>query len=238
ALEDLAALGYEGFETNFASLAHSFADPAPMRAEIEKRGIALIGLHLGVGFFDPAKIEKEQGQVVEIARAVKALGGDHLMLSGSARPLGWDETTLRRKCEELNRAGKACRELGVRLCSHNHTHELEQGGRHLKALFDGTDPAAVSFVLDVGNTFPPQFNVPRIVGEYAKRIVAFHLRDMAAGKEVLMGAGEFDFAGLGRILRELRWGGWLIVEMNRREDVPSRRMVEMTRDYIRKTMMG
>ncbi|HYM12380.1 MAG TPA: hypothetical protein VEU62_16710, partial [Bryobacterales bacterium] len=41
-LDDLAALGYAGFETNFASLEASFADPEPMRKEIEKRRIGLI----------------------------------------------------------------------------------------------------------------------------------------------------------------------------------------------------
>ena len=238
-LEDLAGLGYEGFETNFASLEHSFADPAPMRNQIEKRRIELIGLHLGVGFFDPARFEQEQARIAEVARAVQALGGTHLMLSGNQPPAssgGWDAGKLARKCEQLDRAGRACRALGVRLCSHNHTHELEQGGAHLKALLEGTDPREVSFVLDVGNVFPPEFSALHIARRYGSRLAAFHLRDTARGKEVLMGSGGFDFAALGRALGETRWAGWLIVEMNPRQDIPSRRMVEAARDYLRKTM--
>ena len=46
ALADLHDLGYEGFETNFASLADSFADPQSARAEIARRGMPLIGLHM------------------------------------------------------------------------------------------------------------------------------------------------------------------------------------------------
>src|SRR5258708_29803680 len=48
ALADLHDLGYEGFETNFASLADSFADPLPARAEIALRGLPLIGLHISI----------------------------------------------------------------------------------------------------------------------------------------------------------------------------------------------
>ena len=56
----------------------------------------------------------------------------------------------------LNRAGNACRELGIRLCSHHHAHELENEARVLRAILDDTDPRR-SIVLDVGNPFPPDF---------------------------------------------------------------------------------
>jgi sugar phosphate isomerase/epimerase len=91
-------------------------------------------------------------------------------------------------------------------------------------------------VLDVGNPFPPSFNPPEIVRRYAKRIPAFHLRDSVGGKEVLFAAGECDFAGLGRALADTDWAGWLIVEVNRHPQIPSRKMVEMARDFVRKQM--
>ena len=66
ALADLHDLGYEGFETNFASLADSFADPQPARAEIARRGLPLIGLHMGAALFSPARLEKEQEQIAQV----------------------------------------------------------------------------------------------------------------------------------------------------------------------------
>src|SRR6185436_14082236 len=86
ALSDLHELGYEGFETNFASLADSFANPQPARAEFSKRGVPMIGLHMSAALFNPARLEKEQEQIAQVARAVKDLGGDYLMLSGSGAP--------------------------------------------------------------------------------------------------------------------------------------------------------
>lgn len=237
-LDDLAALGYAGFETNFASLEASFADPEPMRKEIEKRRIGLIGLHMGAGFFSPLRFDQEQAHIAEVARAVKALGGTHLMLSGNRPPasFAWTPQTLHLKCEQLNRAGKACRALDVRLCAHNHGMELANEARELKAILNQTDPELVSLTLDFGNVFPQDFGPLYIVRRFSHRIAAFHLRDTAKGQEVLMGKGDFDFAELGRELLETRWAGWLIVELNQRRDIPSRKLVEMARDYIRKTM--
>jgi sugar phosphate isomerase/epimerase len=232
-LDDLAAVGYEGFETNFASLQASFADPAPMRGEIEKRRVPLIGLHLGTGFYDPARIEQEQAQVLEVARATKAFGGTHLMLSGNHPRGEWTAEMVDRKCRELNRAARACRELGIQLCAHNHGRELEHGGEHFRELMAGTYPDLVSFVFDVGNPFPADFSPLESIGRFLNRIAAFHLRDTKQGKEVLTGSGEFDFAGLGKLLHERNWSGWLIIELNRRDDIPSRKLIADARDYIR-----
>jgi len=231
-LEDLVAAGYVGFETNHQSLAHSFAAPDPMRREIQSRRIALIGLHFSAGLYDPAAIAREQAQLLEVARATRVLGGSHLVLSSG--PVPADE--IERRCRELNRAGEALRAMDVRLCIHNHTHELEDGARQLRTLLDATDPALVSMVLDVGNRFPPEYPALQAARGHLGRIAGFHLRDTVAGQEVLMGKGAFDFAALATLLHEANWSGWLIVEVNRRDDVPSREMVEHCRAHLRQTM--
>ena len=154
--------------------------------------------------------------------------------SGSGTPQTAD--LLKAKCRELNRAGKACRDAGVRLCSHNHAQELANDARALRAVLGDTDPELVSIVLDVGNPFPPAFSPPQIARRYASRIPAFHLCDSIGGKEVLFGAGECDFAALGRALADSEWAGWLIVEVNRNPQIPSRKMVETARDFVRKQM--
>jgi len=165
-LEDLASLGYQGFETNYQSLAHSFADPAPMRRQIEKRGAPLIGLHLGVGLFDPARVEKEQAH--------------HLIISSTRMP----PEALPAHCRELERAARSAAELGVRLSVHNHAHELEQEGRHLKAVLAGTDPKRSAWWSMSATPFRPLFRQTEVVRRRHQRIAAFHLRDMLRGQEV------------------------------------------------------
>jgi sugar phosphate isomerase/epimerase len=75
-----------------------------------------------------------------------------------------------------------------------------------------------------------------ITRRFSKRIAAYHLRDTVKGQEVLMGKGDFDFTGLGHILLEKGWAGWLIIELNQQPGIPSRKLVEMARDYVREKM--
>ena len=239
-LDDLAALGYEGFETNYRSLEHSFDDPAPMRREFDKRGIELIGLHHGVGLFDPQKTPGEQEQILRIAKAVHGLGGRNIILSGRRLPTEADgraqRTALASKVRELNRAGRACRDRGVRVSFHNHRHELAHGAEEITFVLAETNPDMVSLVLDVGHPFPPRLPATELVYQYPNRIAGFHLRDTKAGDEVMIGSGDFDFAALGKAIRRTGWSGWLIVEVDRREDISSRDLVEKCRNHLRQTM--
>ncbi len=234
-LDDLAELGYEGFETNYRSLEHSFDDPAPMRREFEKRGVELIGLHLGVGLFDPEKIAGEQEQILRIAKAVHGLGGKHIILSGRRLPTEAagraTRAALASKARELNRAGRSCRDLGVRVSFHNHRHELAHNAEEITYMLTETDPDLVSLVLDVGHPFPPRLPATEFVYQYPNRIAGFHLRDTKAGKEVMIGSGDFDFAALGKAIRRTGWLGWLIVEVNRRGYLEPRSGREMPQPF-------
>jgi sugar phosphate isomerase/epimerase len=233
-LDDLAAAGYEGFETNHASLEHSLANPAPMRAEFEKRGITLIGLHMGAKLFDDAA-DGEQKEIRRVAAAVPSLGGTHLMLSGRALPKGANHA-LARKCAELNRAGAACRSLAVRLAVHNHAAELENNAAQLRTILRQTRPEDVSLMLDISYVHRAGISIPAFIREHGRRIAGFHLRDMSGEKEALMGAGEIDFRAMARALDETGWSGWAIFEMNQRTDISSRELVDGARKYMRTVM--
>jgi inosose dehydratase len=240
ALDDLAALGYEGFETNFASLESSFQDPAPMRAEFEKRKLKLIGLHAGASFADPGLIEKERAQVERLATASKALGAELLIFSAPGVPRGpdgrMDSAALKLRCEELNRVGSVCNAMGVRLCTHNHAKEVANDGEEVNAVMEGTDPKKVSMLMDAAYVHRAGLSVPAFIRKRYRRIAGVHVRDVRDNKEVDMGTGELDFRGIAGALRETRWSGWVILEINKRADVSSRQLVENSRKYMRDVM--
>jgi inosose dehydratase len=240
ALSDLGKLGYEGFETNYRSLEHSFMRPRPMRREFESRGMEMMGLHVGTGFFDPTKILDEHKLIHRVAAAVGEFGGGNIVVSGRGLPTGADGRAtpgaLQSKARELNAAGETCRRFGVRLSFHNHRHELAHDAEEIRYVLRETDPRLVSLLLDVGHPFPAEWPVTRLVREYSSRIAGFHLRDTQAGEEVMFGTGDFDFAALGNALRETDWKGWLIVEVNRRDDISSHDLVDRCRKHIRETM--
>ena len=239
-LEDLKAAGYEGFETNFRSLEHSFDDPSPMRREIEARGVPLIGLHLGAGLFDPKTLDREREQILRSARATKALGGEHVIVSGRQLPAGKDGHASREasaaKAREAERIGAELRAIGVRLSIHNHTHEVAHNAEELRRLLDETTQENVGLLFDVGHVHHGEVDVTAFVREHGPRITGLHVRDVKNGDEAPMGAGIVDFAALGDAIRQIGWSGWVIVEVNERNDMPGRELVNRARAHLRKTM--
>ncbi|MEZ5362424.1 MAG: TIM barrel protein [Bryobacterales bacterium] len=227
----MKATGYDGFETNFRSLEHSFDNPAPMRREIEARGVPLIGMHMGASLFDAAKVAEERAQILRVAKAVKrALGGGHVIVSGRQLPVGRDghaeQAAIEAKAREAESLGKQTRAMGVRLSIHNHTHEVANDGAEIRRFLELTTNENVGLLFDVGHVLHEEMDVARFVRENGKRITGLHVRDVKGGEEVLIGTGVVDFKGIGKAIRDTGWAGWVIVEVNPREDVPSRDLVE------------
>ncbi|MBI3683774.1 MAG: TIM barrel protein [Acidobacteria bacterium] len=239
-LDEIAATGFEGFETNFASLEHSFDNPDPMRREIEKRGLALIGLHTSPKLHVTDTAAREMRAAQRIARAIQALGGSLLVCSGSGMPRTGsgmlDPKTLELWCSNLNDLGRFCRDLGVRLAIHNHGKELENNAQELDAVMGATAAAHVWLLADISYCIGAGIRAEDVLARYASRLAGIHIRDLKNGKEVLLGTGELDTRAVAEALRAVRWSGWAILEMNRRADMSSREMIMEGRRHMKQVM--
>ena len=240
-LAELKTAGFTGFETNNASVRDAFEDPAPLRAEIRKSGVELIGLHMSARFTDAAAVAKDHEQIELVAKATLGLGGKHVIISGPGVPRTPDGTLVRealeRRCEELDRAGKMCRQMGLRLCSHNHEKELDNNAEEMRAVLARTDKANVYVVLDLAYVFIAGLQAPALIREVGSRVAAVHVRDMLGPKqEALLGQGKIDYKATAQAMRESGWSGWAILEMNQRKDVSSGEMVTLARRYMKETM--
>ena len=240
-LTELKTAGFAGFETNYTSVQEAFADPAPLRAEIQKHGVELIGLHMSARFTDAAAVAKDRAQIESVAKGTLALGGKHVFLSGPGVPRNPDGTLVRealeRRCEELNRAGKMCREMGLRLSSHNHDKELDNNAEEMRAVLAHTDPANVAILLDLAYVFVAGLQAPALIREIGSRVAAVHVRDMVGPKqEVLLGQGKIDYKATAEAMRAAGWSGWAILEMNQRKEISSGEMVAQGRRYMKETM--
>jgi len=240
ALDGLKRAGYDGFETNYRSLEWAFADLVPARKRLAAAGVEMIGLHVGAGLYEPEKAAEESELVRRIAQGVRALGGKHLVLSGrqlphapNGRP---DRDALDRKAKNLEKLGAVCNGLGVRLSYHNHTSEVQHGAEEIRYLLERTDPAVVSLLFDVGHVLHGEIDAAAFVREHASRLAGLHVRDVKGGEEVLIGTGTVDFRALGRALRDAGWSGWVIVEVNKRDDLASDDLVLRARKHLRQTM--
>ncbi|MBL8175037.1 MAG: sugar phosphate isomerase/epimerase [Bryobacterales bacterium] len=240
ALDGIREAGFAGFETNFVSLEHSFENASPMKEEFSKRGLELIGLHGSPRLANAEVAEAEMRKGERIAQGIRSLGGQLFVMSGSGIARSADGTlrgdAMELWCRNLNAFGRFCANEGVRLCVHNHAKEVSNRAEELLAVMEGTDKRWVSFVVDVSFFLDVGLKPEDWVGRFAGRMEGIHVRDHKAGKEVVLGEGELNGEAVAAALRNNGWSGWVILELNRRTDRTSFRMIDEARGWMKLRM--
>ena len=170
--------------------------------------MTFFGPHTGLG--QPAE------HLDRFVEGAASLGAKHFAVSGANKSIvkdgKLDQGIVQKKIEDLTRLGKRCKAAGIQLVYHNHQPEFTSGGLETKALLKGTDPDLVFLLVDLGHAFRAGADLVPFFALHWKRIGAMHLRDIRAKKQVTLGDGELDYAGLAALVRKTGWPGWLTVE--------------------------
>ena len=216
ALSEVKRIGYDGFESSFRNVSEQFSAPDSARRQIEATGLTFFGVHifLSTPMYDPATTIAPVSLYESVGRGAAALGARHLILSAAPAK---DMDQLNRKIEALNRAGAFAKGVGLRLAYHNHWPEFESKIGEIEALYNRTDPALVSFLLDAGHAYRGGANVPQFIRAHSQRIVAFHLRDYKGGRLVTLGTGNFPLAEVAATIKQVGWKGWIENEEERED---------------------
>lgn len=215
-LAQIRQVGYTGFETGFFNLEKVFDAPQAAADQIRLTGLEFIGVHIAIPFDkqDPETHLPAASLYEKVARAGQALGARRLFFSGAPTTT---EADVKRKVEGLNAAGRYARDAGLTFAYHNHWWEFQSKVNEIETLYAETDPAVVSFLLDAGHAYRGGANVPDFLRRHSKRLVALHLRDYKAGKQVPLGQGTVPLAQIAGTLKSLDWSGWAINEEERED---------------------
>jgi len=99
--------------------------------------------------------------------------------------------------DELNKYGERTKAAGLTLGFHNHEIEFvktPQGDVPWDILVQSTDPALVSFLIDVGNLTFGGGDPYEYLAKYPKRYYGVHVKDFKRGKAAIpVGAGDLDW---------------------------------------------
>ncbi len=145
-----------------------------------------------------------------VAQNAKALGAHYVMCAWIPHKGALTIEDARKAVKDFNDAGKVLKDNGLTLCYHAHGYEFQpyDGGTLLDYIIKNTNPAYVSFEMDI---FWIQFGGGDPVGllkKYGNRWKLIHLKDMrkgtvkdltggtAAENDVPLGEGEVDIPGV------------------------------------------
>ena len=205
-LEEMLAAGYIATEWDVCME----KDADRMRADLQTRGLRMLGRFVGLELRNPEKRASEIERGLEIARFLKSIGGEYLIAadSGDGRRRseaghvdsqgGLSEVQWRSLGEGLNELGRRVNKDGMRLVFHNHVGTYVETEADTSRLLDETDGALVGWCLDCGHLAYGGGDTIRMLGSYGGRVSYVHIKDVDENVLERSRAEHWDF---GKALR-------------------------------------
>ena len=170
---------------------------------LSNAGLKATSMHVG---YDDLK--KDPATVIANA---KALGAKYVGIAWYPHEGAFTETDARRAIADFNQFGRTLKDAGLSFFYHNHGYEpVAYGdGTLLDLMIRETDPALVSFEMDVLWTFLPNVDPVALIRKYPGRFKLMHIKDMKPGiargslsgglpddQQAVIGAGQVDWPAL------------------------------------------
>jgi inosose dehydratase len=247
AIEDLHAVGADGIEYSPREgepEAHGFSR-GELLAFLADRNMAISGMYFSVGGSDPGR----RDAILAAARArialVKAYGARNLVIGPPEPPrLPADRrAALDRLGPLLNEIGRLAREEGVEAGLHPHLNTLVETAEETDLAMKTTDPRLVRLSADTGHIHLAGGDVLAVLRRHRGRLNYFHFKDGVrpfvrphfARNLRELGRGEVPFPAIMKLLREIRFEGWINVEQDRSE-LPPHEASRLSMAYVKRAL--
>ena len=245
AIQDIAALGFKGIQLR-SNVLKAYGDkPAELQAMLKQHKLELVMFSGGNANINTGNDEEVIQNLLKTARFVKALGGRDIQITNSSRPKNGAPSNqdLVQYGKLLEEIGKRTAAFGVQVNYHNHMHQLGETPEEVAVILENCDPKYVKLELDVAHYHQGGGDPVAAVKQYQKRLNALHLKDVRpktgaadprAYTFVELGQGQVDLPGVFKALREVKFKGWGIIELDSVPDKSKtpRQCAEITKDYL------
>ncbi|GAA0878347.1 sugar phosphate isomerase/epimerase [Algoriphagus jejuensis] len=198
-LDTLQQMGITDME--FSNLfGHTAAD---IKKELDQREMYCSSF--GVGYKDLME------QTATVAENAKTLGAKYVRVAWVPHTGAFTEEAARQTIADFNAVGKILKEEhGLTFAYHNHGYEFEPYGKGtlFDLIMEETDPAYVSFEMDILWTFFPGADPAALLKKYGNRFKLMHMKDLRKGvvgnmsggtpveNDVALGTGQLDLPAI------------------------------------------
>jgi inosose dehydratase len=259
AMEDISAVGFRAIQLRGEAFAQYGDKPKALRELLDKHKLTFAVLSSGNLSIDPAREQEMLTTHTQHAQFVKDAGGLYLQVIDE-RPKGRavvpdDYRRLGRLMTEL---GKRTGNLGVPLVYHHHMNSTGEKPHEVAAVLDAADKRHVRLLFDVAHYQQGGGDPVAALRTYRDWLEVVHLKDVrpnpgsggsgGAGRSggasgldyqfVELGRGRVDLPGVFAALRDVNFGGWAIVELDRVPDADRtpKEAAEVNKQYLVETM--
>ena len=232
---------------NWRDAVEAFGSVDGFARELGRRGLSLASgyfaeLEDGTTITNPDVQAKVLSSARDYAAFIKACGGDAMVMGLPMRespdadpPLFVDLAMASRLGDFLNRLGALTAKEGVRLALHTEAHSMFSTARDVDLFMMLTDPVYVSFCPDTAHLILAGAEPLEVISRHKERMVIAHWKDalgpMPADTPIddtihdrhrpyfcRFGIGRVDWHAWVRLLRDMRFRGWAILELDAAPD--------------------
>jgi inosose dehydratase len=235
ALEEISEVGYKG-----AQLMGEIVQAYPgdkvgeLRDHLQKLKLVATCMSCHSVSLAPGKpIDQALGRFREDVKFMKALGGPFLQVTDGGKPhVDYPADDIKQLGASMTELGKIAKDSGVTLGYHPHFGMLGETREGVSKVMDSTDPDYVKIIVDVAHLTLGGCDPAEVIRTYHQRLAFFHMKDLrketseavkqnhdAGGRARLrfceIGHGVLDFKPIVAAIRDVKFEGWLVVELDR-----------------------
>ncbi len=161
------------------------------------------------------------------AKFVHDVGGRYLQVTDSALPKDRKPAVddFKQLGKVLTEIGKRALDLGVPVGYHNHMNSLGEAPGEVDQIMDAADPRYIKLELDVAHYHQGGGDSAKAIKQYRDHLLFLHIKDVespvaaAAGEPrsyrfVELGRGKVDLPAVFKALKDVKFRGWAIVELD------------------------
>jgi inosose dehydratase len=233
-LDDAAAAGYSAVELGPLGYLPTSADR--LLSELNARELQLSGVMLAARFHEPNSLARLAADLDCLLALAEASGAGHLILlprGEVAEDRTLDADGWRRLVDTVHAVAHRAGERGLRTALHPHAETPIQDDAEIERFLELTDGHEVSLCLDTGHHAYAGGDPVAFVAAHRSRISYLHLKNVdervmsraraegwdfatAVANEVfcLLERGVVEMRALSRVLDEIGYAGWAVVEQD------------------------
>lgn len=205
--------------------------PRGMTAEAFKKLLDERGIRLSATGASYEQIVKDP---LEVVNRAKELGASYVMVAWIPHQKGqFSLDNAQKAVADFNRVGKVLAENGITFCYHTHGFEFQpyQDGTLFDYIVQHTNPAHVSFEMDILWVTHGGGDPVKLLNKYGSRWKLMHLKDLKKGvkgdfsggtppeNDVVLGQGQIDMPGVLKAARKAGIRHYFIEDESNHEDV-------------------
>jgi len=222
AIDDIAAVGFKGIQLRASAFDRWGTRPGELREILSKRGLTFAVLSSGNLNYQPGSAAASIETHVAHAKFLRDAGGLMLqVIDEKPKDRAITPDDYARLADALNDLGSRTKAIGVPLVYHHHMNSTGEPPAAIEAIMKAASAASVGLLFDIAHYQQGGGDPVAAIRRYGKAISVVHLKDVrpieaSPGYQwVELGRGRVDVKGCVAALKDIGFGGWAMVELDR-----------------------